>query len=245
MSLADAVLLLAAGFGSGLIGYLTGLASLVSYPALLAVGLPPVAANVTNTVALVAVGAGATTNSIREITGEGRRIIPLTVAAVAGGLIGAVLLLAGPAETFEAVVPWFVALAALALLLQPWLRTLGGDVDRPRTYIAAMVVVAVYGGYFGAGAGVAFLALTLLCTSETIWRAQLFKSYFLGVANLVAALWFIAVGTVDWWAAAIMAVGMFVGGWCGPPVSRRIPASVLRIAVAAAGFGLAAFLWAN
>ena len=101
---------------------------------------------------------------------------------------------------------------------------------------------AAAGGYFGAGAGVVFLALTLICTSEQIWRASILKSYLLGVANLVAAIGFAVFGPVHWVAAAAMAAGAFAGGWCGPPLVRRIPPNLLRVTVALAGFGLAVWL---
>ncbi|MEE2031794.1 sulfite exporter TauE/SafE family protein [Rhodococcus chondri] len=242
MTLLDFLLLVVAGFFAGVIGFVTGLASLVSYPALLAVGLTPVAANVTNTVAMVGVGVGALTNSAREVVDTGPRVWWWTAYAALGGLTGAVVLLAAPEGSFEAVVPYLVALAALALLLQPRIRALAGGRDLPRVFAVALFVVAVYGGYFGAGAGVIFLALTLICTSEQIWRASILKSYLLGVANLVAAIGFAVFGPVHWVAALAMALGAFAGGWCGPPIVRRLPANALRITVAFAGFGLAGWL---
>lgn len=112
-----------------------------------------------------------------------------------------------------------VAFAALALLLQPRLRALAGERDMPRAYSVSLFVVAIYGGYFGAGAGVIFLAIALILTSEKIWRATILKSFLLGVANLVAAIGFAIFGPVHWGAAAAMAIGALAGGWCGPPSS--------------------------
>ncbi|GAA3419711.1 sulfite exporter TauE/SafE family protein [Rhodococcus aetherivorans] len=238
----DLLLLAVAGFFAGLIGFVTGLASIVSYPALLAAGLPPVAANVTNTVAMVGVGVGALANSTREVVDTGPRLWRWTLYSALGGLVGAVVLMWAPAGSFETVVPYMVAFASLALLAQPRIRALSGSRDLPRTYSALLFVVAVYGGYFGAGAGVVFLALTLICTSEHIWRATILKSYLLGVANLVAAIGFAVFGPVHWGAAAAMALGAVAGGWCGPPVVRRIPPEVLRVTVALAGLGLAVWL---
>jgi uncharacterized membrane protein YfcA len=238
----DLALLVVAGFFAGVVGFVTGLASIVSYPALLAVGLPPVAANVTNTVAMVGVGVGALTNSAREVVDTGPRVWWWTLYAALGGVVGAAVLLVAPPDSFEAIVPGFVALAALALLLQPHIRTLAGGRDLPRVFSVAVFVVAVYGGYFGAGAGVVFYALVLICTSEQIWRASILKSYLLGVANLVAAIGFAVFGPVHWGAAAAMAVGAFAGGYCGPPLVRRIPPNLLRVGVALAGFGLAVWL---
>ncbi|WAM17085.1 sulfite exporter TauE/SafE family protein [Rhodococcus sp. JS3073] len=243
MSLLDIGLLVVAGFFAGLVGFVTGLASIVSYPALLAVGLPPVTANVTNTVAMVAVGVGALSNSTREVADTGPKLWRWALYSAAGGLVGAGILLVAPAGSFEVIVPFMVAFAALALLLQPRLRALAGGRDMPRAYSVSLFVVAIYGGYFGAGAGVIFLAIALILTSEKIWRATILKSFLLGVANLVAAIGFAVFGPVHWGAAAAMAIGALAGGWCGPPVVRRIPPSVLRVVIAIAGFGLAVWLW--
>lgn len=243
MNLVDVLFLIGAGFVSGLVGFVTGLASIVSYPALLSVGLSPVSANMTNTVALVAVGVGALANSSREVADTGPRLVRWSVYSAAGGLLGAVILWRAPEGSFESVVPALVAFAALALLLQPRIRALSGGADRPGLYSAMLFTVSVYGGYFGAGAGVIFLAATLILTSETVWRATILKSFFLGIANLVAAIIFAFSGQVHWVAASAMAVGALLGGWCGPPVVKKIPPSVLRVAVAVAGFGLAVWLW--
>ncbi|MGB3769550.1 MAG: sulfite exporter TauE/SafE family protein [Rhodococcus sp. (in: high G+C Gram-positive bacteria)] len=245
MTVAQFVLLIAAGFGAGLIGYITGLASLVSYPALLAVGLTPVAANVTNTVALVGAGIGATASSTKELAKSGRSLLWLTLWAALGGIAGAVVLLRAPEGSFEAIVPVLIVFASTAMVLQPRIRKLAGGRTFPILYPLAIFFVAIYGGYFGAGAGVIFLALTLICTAEPIWRAALLKSYLLGVANLVAAVLFAFSGQVDWLAALAMAIGTVGGGAVGPRVVRRLPQNPLRIAVALSGFGLAAWLWLN
>jgi uncharacterized membrane protein YfcA len=235
-------LLVVAGFFAGLVGFVTGLASLVSYPALLAAGLSPVAANVTNTVALVAAGVGATTNASSEIAKDGRQLIRVGIVSAVGGLVGAIVLLTAPAGSFEAVVPFLVAFAAIALLLQPRLRNFAGTRKFPTLYPVALFFVAVYGGYFGAGAGVIFLALALICTSDSIWRASILKSFLLGIANLVAAIFFAFSGDVNWLAALALAIGAFVGGYSGPPVVKVIPPNFLRLAVVFLGLGLAAWL---
>ena len=244
MSLPEALLLLTAGFFAGLVGFVTGLASLVSYPALLAVGLPPVAANVTNTVALVGVGAGALANSGRDVFSyHRRRLVVWALCSIVGGLIGAVILLLAPADSFAAIVPFLVALAALALLLQPRIRALARGGDAPRAFAVTLLAVSVYGGYFGAGAGVMFLAAMLLFTSESIVLASIMKSFLLGLSNLVAAIYFAISGPVHWMPALVMGAGALVGGYAGPPVVRRVPADLLRWTIAAAGFALAAWLW--
>ncbi|QNG20330.1 sulfite exporter TauE/SafE family protein [Rhodococcus triatomae] len=243
MSLLDVGFLVVAGFFAGVVGFVTGLASIVSYPALLAVGLSPVAANVTNTVAMVGVGVGALSNSAREVAATGRKLVRWTVWAAVGGTLGATILLVAPAGSFETVVPFMVAFASLALILQPRIRALSGGRDLSRTYTFSVFLVAIYGGYFGAGAGVIFLAASLILTSESVWRATILKSFLLGVANLVAAVGFAVFGPVHWGAAVAMAVGAVAGGWCGPPLVKLVPPTILRIVIALAGFGLAGWLW--
>ncbi len=228
-----------------MVGYVTGLASIVSYPALLAFGLSPLSANVTNTVALVASGVGSFAKSGRDLTAGdgGRSLATSSLVALAGGAVGAALLLTAPDDTFSAIVPYLVALAAIALLVQPYLRRLldrGGD--SPRWWIVAVFVVSIYGGYFGAGAGVIFLALAMLLTSLPLWHSVLLKSALLGVANAVAAVAFLIFGPVDPAAAAAMGIGCFLGGWTGPPIVARLPAEPLRIAIGVCGLGLAVWL---
>ncbi|QII08281.1 sulfite exporter TauE/SafE family protein [Rhodococcoides fascians A25f] len=242
MTVLDFGLLVVAGFFAGLIGFVTGLASLVSYPALLAVGLPAVSANVTNTVALVAAGVGATASSSAELAKDGKQLVRYAIYSALGGTTGAILLLNTPDGSFEVVVPFLVAMAAVALLLQPSIRKLSGGKQFPTLYPLALFAVAIYGGYFGAGAGVIFLALALICTSDTFWRASVLKSFFLGIANLIAAIIFSFSGQVHWLAALALAIGCFVGGACGPPTVKVISPIILRIGVGILGLGLAGWL---
>jgi len=233
-----------AGIGTGLVGYLTGLASLVSYPVLLAAGLSPVAANVSNTLGLVGVGVGSTARALRTVTGGSRRTLAaqLVVAAVGGGLGAALLLVAGE-SSFTAVVPWLIVLASVLLLLSPQISRLRAGEPNPVVYWIGLFLVCCYGGYFGAGAGVMYLALTLIASSELFTRAMVIKSLLLGVSNLVASLIFIGFGPVNWAAAIALGLGCVVGGNIGPMIQRLIPEQVLRAVVAAGGFFLAGWLW--
>ncbi|MFD3508460.1 sulfite exporter TauE/SafE family protein [Nocardia sp. NPDC058666] len=242
MTALDFFLLVVAGLFTGLIGFVTGMASIVSYPALLAVGLPPVAANVTNTVAMVAVGVGATANSGRELTGRGPTLVRWAVLSAAGGALGALALVVAPDDAFEVIVPFLVALASLALLVQPVVRRHVGELNAPWIMPLGILLISVYGGYFGAGAGVIYLSMMLLCTSESVWSASILKSFLLGIANLVAAIGFAFFGPVHWGAALALGAGALVGGWCGPPVVKVIPPSVLRVTVGICGLGLAVYL---
>lgn len=242
-------LLVLAGVGTGIVGYLTGLASLVSYPALLAAGLSPVTANVTNTLGLVGIGVGTTARAGRRFRGERTSLLRQVAVAASGGLIGALLLLLGGEDTFAAIVPWLIILASLALLLQPWISKLRGEGGESLpVYLIALFVICIYGGYFGAGAGTIYLAVTLIATAEPFGRAMVLKSILLGVSNLIAAIVFIVAafafdGPVSWWAALALGLGCIVGGWLGPRLQDFLPERGLRVAVAICGLGLAVWLW--
>ena len=253
MSPADLAFLLAAGFAAGIVGYVTGLASLLSYPALLLVGLPPITANVTNTVAMVAVGVGSFAKSGRVLleedpstplgTGGGKPLARAGAVAVLGGAVGAGILLVSPDRAFESVVPFLVALASIALLLQPRLRArMVGRAGHPGWWLVGVFVISIYGGYFGAGAGVMFVALAMVLSGLPLWRAVLLKAALLGIANAVAAVAFIVFAQVHWGAAIAMGLGCLLGGWAGPPVVARLPATPLRITIGLGGLGLAVWL---
>ncbi|WP_040336565.1 sulfite exporter TauE/SafE family protein [Candidatus Blastococcus massiliensis] len=239
--------LVLAGIGAGLTGSIAGLASLVSYPALLAIGIPPVTANVTNTVALVLNAVGSVSASRPELRGQGRRLRPLLVAAVLGGATGMALLLLTPTETFERIVPWLIAGASAAILVQRPPRELAAEgaqhpVRDPRWLALGTFAVAIYGGYFGAAAGVLLLAMYLLSTGEGLPRGNAMKNVVLGAANGVAAVGFVVLTDVAWSAALPLALGFFVGGRIGPTVVRRAPQTALRRVIAVAGLGLAVHL---
>jgi uncharacterized membrane protein YfcA len=245
MILTEPLLLLVAGVAAGLAGTVAGLASLVSYPALLATGMPALSANVTNTVALVLGGVGAAAGSKRELTGQGGRVRRYLALTAAGGVTGSVLLLVTPPGAFELIVPWLVAGSSVVLLLQPRLRSLRpeGLGETNPAVMLAVFAIAVYGGYFGAAAGVLMLALLATGLGETLVRANALKNVILAVANGVAALGFAVFGPVHWLVAVPLAAGFLIGGRLGPVVARRIPAHVLRTAIAVGGLGLAVRLW--
>lgn len=241
MSLFEFVLLVLAGFGAGLAGSAAGLASLVSYPALLAVGLSPVAANVTNTVALVGTGAGSALGSRPELRGQGRRVLRLLVASGLGGSIGAGLLLVTPPGVFELMVPWLIGLASVMVLARPrpqYLQTLHHGGDSPALTVG-IFLVAIYGGYFGAAAGVLMLALLLAASEATLAQSNAVKNVVLAMANLVAAIGFVVLGPVVWEAVVPLAIGCVVGGRLGPVVVRHSPATLVRALIGVAGIALA------
>src|SRR3954467_7678310 len=238
--------LVVAGIGAGLTGSIAGLASLISYPALLAVGIPPVTANVTNTVSLVLNSVGSVSASRPELRGQARRLVPLAVAAVLGGTAGAVLLLLTPAGACERIVPFLIAGASAAILVQRPPRELAEEghrehpVPRDPWWLAlGTFLIGIYGGYFGAAAGVLMLAMFLLGTGEGLPRGNAMKNAVLGVANAVAAVGYVFFSSVAWSAALPLAIGCLVGGRLGPRVVRRSPQAALRRVIAIAGLGLA------
>ena len=163
------------------------------------------------------------------------------MVTVAGGATGAALLLSTPAEVFELLVPVLIGAASLVLLLQPGItRLAGGMVDeRSPALLAGVFGVGVYGGYFGAAAGVVLLALLTVSVAEPLARLVAVRNVALGLANLVAAAGFVLFGPVRWAAAAPLAAGFLVGGGIGPGLVRRLPGDRLRVGIALLGLGLA------
>jgi len=246
ISRADFALLMVAGVCAGVVGSSGGITSLISYPALLAVGLSPLPANVTNVVALVASFPGSTLGSRPELRGRGSWLRRWAGLAAFGGVVGVVLLLLTPDRIFDRVVPFLLALASVALLAQPsisrWLANRPGDVNRT-LFPLGVFAVTVYTGYFGAGSGVMTLALMLLLVEHDVPIANALKNFLLGVADVAAAAGFALFGPVHWIAVAALAPGLFVGSVMGPSLTRRIPGTALRALVALTGLGFAAWLW--
>ena len=241
----DAAFLAAAGVAGGLTGSIAGLASIATYPALLVVGLPPVTANVTNTVALVFNGIGSVFSSRPELTGQGpwlKRVLP---AAAVAGAVGAALLLCTPADGFEKLVPVLLAIASIAIMLPRRASPEAKVADHRRYSVgqlletAAIFLICIYGGYFGAAAGVLLLALLLRTGHMTLADANAAKNVILGVANTVAALAFAFLSPVGWLAVLPLGIGCLVGSALGPVVVRHTPAGPLRVSIAVAGLALA------
>ena len=249
MTAAATVLLLGAGAVAGIVGSAGGTASLISYPALLAVGIPPLAANVTNAVAFVAAWPGSALGSRPELRGQGPSLLRWAPLAVAGSAAGATLLLVTPAGTFDRVVPFLLAFAALALLLQPkvsaWLAGHPASSSRRLLLPAGLIAASAYDGYWGAGAGVMTLALLMITTRDQLARSNALKNMLLGVADVTCCVVFILCWPVDWAAAAPMAAGFLAGSMIGPSLTRRIPGHLVRIIAALTGLGLAIHLWAR
>ncbi len=244
MSGLDPLWLVLAGFGAGVCGSVAGLASLVSYPALLALGLPPVSANVTNTVALIFSSTGSIWGSYPELRGQRSRVLRLLAVALAGGIVGSVLLLVTPSAAFTKVVPVLIGAAALGVLVRrnPDTAAEGAERHPGPALTGGVFLIAIYAGYFGAAAGVLLLATLLFSTGESLPRANALKNVLLGVANGIAAVGFAVFGPVRWWDVVPLAAGCLAGARLGPAIVRRAPAGPLRLVIACAGVGLAIHL---
>ncbi len=244
MTVAEAAALIAAGTVAGVVSTVASLASIVSYPVLLAIGLPPLAANVTNTVSLVFTGAGAALGSRPELGGQGRRVLRLGLITAAGGGAGAALLLSTGAKAFEAAAPVLIAAASLVLLLQPQRRVLAGNQtgERSPLRLAGLFAVAAYVGYFGAAGGILLLAILIPMLGESLPRTNAVKNVISGFANMVAAVTFALIGPVDWAVVVPLAAGFLAGGWLGPKLVRRLPGQALRYLVGVAGLAVAGWL---
>jgi uncharacterized membrane protein YfcA len=240
-----AALLLAAGALAGVVGTAGGITSLVSYPALLAVGVPPLGANVANLVALVACWPGSALSSRRELAGTRAwlttRGIPITAV---GGALGSGLVLVTSPAVFARVVPFLVAGGALALLASPALTALQRE-HRAGKGITFMVMglVSVYAGYFGAGSGVMILAVVLVLLDAQLPQANAVKNMLVGAGSVASAVVFVLAAPVDWTAVMPLSAGLLAGSTAGPLVTRRLPAHVVRWAAAVLGLLLAVQLW--
>jgi uncharacterized membrane protein YfcA len=241
LSPADVLLLVAAGLAAGVVNAGVGSGSLITFPTLLALGYPPVLANVTNCVGMVPGSVGGAWSYRRELADQRQRVVRLGSAAALGGVLGAGLLLVLPSSVFDAVVPVLVALAVVLVAVQPWLSRRLADVAQRahpaggRGVTAAVALTGLYGGYFGAAQGVLLLAVLTIGLAEGVQRANALKNVLAGSANLAGALVFALASEVDWLAAAAIAVGAGVGGVVGGGLARRLPPIVLRGLVVVVG----------
>jgi len=240
------ILLAVAGFFAGALNAAAGGGSLVSFPALIAVGYSPLVANVTNN---VAVFPGYITGAIgyREgLRGQGRRILPLAIASAVGSLIGVGLILVSSQAVFEGIVPFLILAACALLAAQPalgrWLG--GGSGPRDRPGVGALVgqtLVAVYGGYFSAALGVGILAILGLFFDDTLQRLNALKALLQVIIGGAAALGFALLTSVDWTAIAVIGVASVAGGQIGARLAQRVSDRVLRMGIIV--YGVTAAIW--
>lgn len=278
-SITSLLLILSAGIGAGFVGYAVGASSLVSYPALLAFGIPPVLANASNTVGVVGTGIGGVMGARKELKGQAVRSITYVVIGAFGGVAGAFLLLKLDPSVFEFAAPVLILLSSLIIAINPrgrmQAKQAAADATAQLKHIEAteatdatdaakrattptaphrppeqlvqpmsqdswwvwlgVVAVAIYSGYFGAGAGTLALAMLDAAKIGPFHKINALKTLIGTGANISASVVFIIQGAVDWPAAIMLCIGCFIGGYIAPPITRKIPANIMRAAAVIAG----------
>ena len=278
-SITSLLLILLAGIGAGFVGYAVGASSLVSYPALLAFGIPPVLANASNTVGVVGTGIGGVMGARKELKGQAVRSITYVVIGAFGGVAGAFLLLKLDPSVFEFAAPVLILLSSLIIAINPrgrmQAKQAAADATAQLKHIEAteatdatdaakrattptaphrppeqlvqpmsqdswwvwlgVVAVAIYSGYFGAGAGTLALAMLDAAKIGPFHKINALKTLIGTGANISASVVFIIQGAVDWPAAIMLCIGCFIGGGIAPPITRKIPANIMRAAAVIAG----------
>ena len=241
------LLIALAGVGAGGINAVVGSGTLITFPTLVALGVPPLVANVSNNIGLVPGSASGTYGYRRELRGQGRRAVRLGSASLVGGIAGAALLFVLPASAFDAIVPVLILGGVALVLLQPRIsaavarrRDAAGQPDGARADMAAWVwpavaLAGVYGGYFGAAQGVILVAVLGIGIEDALQRLNALKNLLSLIVNGVAAVIFLIVADIDWIVVALVAVGSTIGGQVGSAVGRRLPAYALRAVIALVG----------
>ncbi|MDQ1023697.1 putative membrane protein YfcA [Streptomyces umbrinus] len=235
----------AAGVGAGGINTAVGSGTLITFPVLLATGLPPVTATVSNALGLIPGNISGAFGYREELRGQRRRILKLGVGALLGGLTGATLLLALPATAFERIVPVMVGLALVLVAFQPLIgKYLRGR--RERTGVPAhrdggpllftgLTLASVYGGYFAAAQGIIYVAVMGTLLDESLQRLTAVKNVLVAIVNTAAATFFLFVADFDWTAVALIACGSALGGQFGARIGRRFSPAALRALIVAVG----------
>jgi uncharacterized protein len=244
VSLFEVVAILLAGVAAGTINTVVGSGTLITFPTLLAFGIPPVTANVSNTIGLVPGSISGAVGYRRELVGQRSRVLRLSVASLGGGAAGAVLLLVLPASAFDAVVPVLILLGCVLVVLQPRIsrsvarhhEAAGGVPHHGAWWVwPSVLVTGVYGGYFGAAQGVLLMAVLGIGMQETLHSLNAIKNVLAGLVNAVAGLIFAVVADVDWRIVLLIGVGSVIGGQIGATFGRRLPPTVLRVVIVLVG----------
>jgi uncharacterized membrane protein YfcA len=237
----EALLVFVAGIWAGAINTVVGSGTLITFPVLLGVGLPPVTANVSNTVGLFPGSFVGAYGYRRELEGQRSRVIVLGSASILGAITGAVLLLELPAGAFKTIVPVLIVLALVLVVfgkrITAWLSARGRTATE-QTTVALWVVTfgtGVYGGYFGAAQGVLLMGFLGLFLAESLQRQNALKNVLAGLVNFVAAIVFVATTHIDWTAVVLIAAGSMIGGVLGARVGRRLSPAVLRAVIVVVG----------
>ncbi|MFF9198151.1 sulfite exporter TauE/SafE family protein [Streptomyces sp. NPDC014779] len=245
LSIWEMLAVFAAGTAAGAINTVVGSGTLITFPVLLATGLPPITANVSNTLGLVSGSISGAIGYRSELTGQRARVLRLGTTALLGGLVGAILLLALPSEAFDAIVPVLIGIALLLVLFQPRIaaavrrrREAKGTEAHPHggaALVIGLFLASIYGGYFGAAQGVLYISLMGLLLTDGLQRINAVKNILGAVVNGVAAVFFLFVADFDWTAVLLIAVGSTIGGQIGAKVGKRLSPNVLRGVIIAVG----------
>lgn len=243
-------LLVAAAFGAGVLNAVAGGGSFLTFPALVATGVAPIAANATSAVAVSPGYLGSTLGFRGELARLPReRLLAESGVCAAGGVAGALLLLVTPARVFAAVVPWLLVFATVVFALGPRLLALrtarGGAEPRPGARLAGLAAVAVYGGYFNGGLGILLMALYAVTGEQDIHVANALKNLGSLVLSLLSVLVFAWAGAVAWPQALVMMALATLGGFAGARLARRLPARAVRAVVMVTGVVMAAVFFAR
>lgn len=243
MNWVEVAILFTSGVAAGVINTVVGSGSLVTFPALLALGYPPILANVTNNVGVLPGSISGAIAYRDELRGQLRAVLPLAVFSGLGGLSGALLLLVLPPQVFGTVVPVLIIFACILVIIGPQLKTwaekrearTGSGSPRQRTLLVSVGLSSVYGGYFGAAQGVILLSFLSILLKGGIQRANAYKNVLAATANGSAATVFILTTQIAWIAAGIIALGAILGGQIGGSVGKRLPPVVYRALIVVIG----------
>lgn len=242
--------LLVGGIAAGLFATVASIASLASYPVLLAVGIPPVYANVTNDAALIWTGISSTISATKELKGHWKEVFFYSIFTIIGSIGGCILLLIYPPKVFEKLVPWFVLFSGIMVIVSGRYKIEPTNDKTPKwlmiIYIIAMLIMGAYTGYFGAAGGVLILVLLSYLSKArnnfAVIKAE--ENVVSGFANLVALIIFAFASKIYWLQSIPLAIGMFIGGYLGPKIVRKVPEKPIRIFIAILAFVQAAyFFW--
>jgi uncharacterized membrane protein YfcA len=251
----DLLALIGAGAAAGLINTVVGSGTLITFPTLLALGVPPVTANVSNTVGLVPGSLSGAWATRQYLTGQRQRALWLGTASLLGGIAGALLLLWLPSAAFDAIVPVLIGIGCVLVILQPSISSRiairrmrlgveGGSVHGPILLWLATALVGVYGGYFGAAQGVLLIAILGIGLSESLPRVNAIKNVLALITNAIAGVVFVFVSEVNWVAAIAIAIGSVLGAQIGGRVGRKLPATIYRVVIVIVGIAaIVSLLW--
>ena len=240
MNAGDALLITLAGMAAGMINTVVGSGSLITFPTLVALGYPPVLANVSNNIGLVPGALSGVIGYRRELRGQRDRLLKLVPASIIGGLTGSILLLVLPSGVFRRVVIVLIVVALVLVVVQPRLaRRLAHPGHAPSPVTAPLMVLVglagVYGGYFGAAQGIILIALLGIFLAEDLQRLNGVKNVLAMCVNLVASATFIIATDVNWAIVGCIAVGSVIGGQLGATVGRKLNPQMLRVVIVLVG----------